>query len=146
MFGENAYSRPKRKVTISFYTFGGSSVPEVSGYPGEKIPWPDTSTVTRNGDSFVGWYMEDTCVRPYPGDTFLEYDMVLYAKWTVKSFTQNFETYPYGTAGLEGLGEDYERYRPACLAIRWDAPTTAWPPCTALAGMPMPASPGLPAV
>ena len=118
VFGENAYSRPKRKVTISFYTFGGSSVPEVSGYPGEKIPWPDTSTVTRNGDSFVGWYMEDTCVRPYPGDTFLEYDMVLYAKWTVKSFTQNFETYPYGTAGLEGLGEDYERYRPGVLGYQ----------------------------
>ena len=41
----------------------------------------------------------------------------MFAKWDVKTITQDFETYPYSDEGFEGLGLDYERYRPGSLGF-----------------------------
>ena len=114
---DGRYSQERKKVTISFYTDGGTEVKEVKGYPGEKIPWPDKSTIKRDADIFEGWYLEIQLLREYPIDVFPEYDIVLFAKWDVKTITQDFETYPYSDEGFEGLGLDYERYRPGSLGF-----------------------------
>ena len=51
----------------------------------------------------------------YPLDVFPEYDITLYAKWTDVSIRQGFESYPFLTPGEEGLGQDYEVYRPGTI-------------------------------
>ena len=111
------YSQPRKKVTISFYTDGGTTVNEIKGYPGDTIPWPSKANIKRDADIFDGWYLEIQHLREYPLDVFPEYDIVLFAKWIEKTIKQDFETYPYSDEGFEGLGFDYERYRPGVLGF-----------------------------
>lgn len=112
VFGTDSHSVEKQLVTISFYTYGGTDVESVSGYPGEKINWPDTSKISRDVDVFEGWYLEPEFLREFKAEVFPDYNAVLHAKWNEKTVRQDFEKYPYGFAGYDGLGLDYERYRP----------------------------------
>ena len=111
-FGSDAYSMPLQKVTITFYTNGGPEVAPISGYPEEPITWPEMKRV---GYVFDEWHVYRTLDVKYPLDVFPEYDITLYAKWTDVSIRQGFESYPFLTPGEEGLGQDYEVYRPGTI-------------------------------
>ena len=111
-FGAGAYSMPLQKVTITFYTNGGPEVAPISGYPEEPITWPEMKRV---GYVFDEWHVYRTLDVKYPLDVFPEYDITLYAKWTDVSIRQGFESYPFLTPGEEGLGQDYEVYRPGTI-------------------------------
>ena len=77
---QDDFSQAKQKVQISFYTDGGTKVEAITGYPGDKIPWPDEYSIRRDVDVFAGWYLELDHYREYPVDYFPEYDIVLFAK------------------------------------------------------------------
>ena len=111
-FGSDAYSMPLQKVTITFYTNGGPEVAPISGYPEDPITWPEMKRV---GYVFDEWHVYKTLDVKYPLDVFPEYDITLYAKWTDISIRQGFESYPFLTPGEEGLGQDYEVYRPGVV-------------------------------
>ena len=110
VFEEKGYWIDNKKVTISFFTDGGTEVDDVTGYPGEKIPMP--TNITRDADELEGWYLENLLLRKFNIDVFPEYDVVLFAKWNVKTISQDFEKYPYYISGEEGIGSDIERFRP----------------------------------
>ncbi len=101
-------------VTVSFATNGGDEVAPIVGYVGEKITLP---VITREGYQFDGWYVYSAeSSLPYPIDTFPAYDMTLFAKWIdLSTLRVDFENYPYVDAGIDGLGEDYEWYRPGIM-------------------------------
>ena len=120
LFSDSKYFKENPKVTISFFTNGGSILEEVSGYPGEKIPMPDRASIIRDADEFDGWYLENTLLRKFNTDVFPEYDVVLFAKWVSITIVQDFETYPYHSAGDEGLGYDYERFRPGTSGFNFN--------------------------
>ena len=110
VFGNDDYGLNLLKVTISFVTNGGESLDPIEGYTGDKIDLP---TPEREGYNFEGWYVYRELDIRYQLDTYPGYSLTLYAKWTDSSvLRQNFESYPYKIAGLEGLGEDYQYYRP----------------------------------
>ncbi len=71
---------------------GGKNVDPVSGDPGEligKLP-----TATRAGYQFDGWYIDSECKTKFTDKVFGEEGCVLYAKWVLGKFNENFEDFP----------------------------------------------------
>ena len=102
------YGLKRVPVTVSFDTDGAGRIEPIVGLVGEKLELP---TITREGYLFKNWNL--FYKFPYPIDTFPAYDITLKAEWEdLAALRVTFESYPYKTAGVDGLGEDYELYRP----------------------------------
>ena len=63
----------------------------------------------REGYIFEGWYAYSELDVAYTFDYFPTFDVILYAKWTLKGFEQDFEQYE---DSMYDYHEDYEYYRP----------------------------------
>ncbi|WP_405154339.1 InlB B-repeat-containing protein [Paenibacillus sp. FSL K6-0108] len=91
--------------TINFNSNGGSKVTEQTVSYGDKVIVP--SDPTKAGHTFGGWYTDSGLSQAFDFDnTTVTADTTLYAKWTVNSYTVNFDptggsvvadqTVPYG--------------------------------------------------
>jgi uncharacterized repeat protein (TIGR02543 family) len=74
--------------SCTFVSNGGSDVPPqiVSG----QVLKPEDPT--REGFDFAGWYTDALLTTPFDFDSPLTSDIVLFAKWTVQTFTVTFDT------------------------------------------------------
>ncbi len=68
--------------TITFDTFGGSSVPTQTITDGNKVSQPPTPT--KDGFTFEGWYRDKHFVNKYDFDETVTHDVTLYAKFSAK--------------------------------------------------------------
>jgi len=96
-------------TTITFETNYDVSVAPVTGFSGTLVPWPN---LMREGYRFDGWYVYKELDVKYPMDVFPDLSITLYAKWTNLSIIQDFEAYPFTMEGEDGLGWDYQLFRP----------------------------------
>ena len=76
---ENIVPEPT-EYTVSFNTNGGSDVADMIVLEGSKASKPVDPS--KDGHTFVGWFMDSGLTEVYDWDTEVVSDMVLYAKWT----------------------------------------------------------------
>nr|WP_283945898.1 InlB B-repeat-containing protein [Paenibacillus amylolyticus] len=77
--------------TLTFNSNGGSEVTEQTVSYGDKVIVP--AVPTKAGYTFAGWYTDSGLSQSFDFDnTTVTTDITLYAKWTVNSYTVNFET------------------------------------------------------
>lgn len=75
------YSVWERTVyTVTFNTQGGSSVDDATLAFGDRLDLNDYVT-TKNGYSFVGWYLNTSDTEVYDASTMPDHNITLYAKW-----------------------------------------------------------------
>ena len=75
--------------TVSFDTQGGTVVTaKVTNY-NTAITTPTAPTKT--GYTFAGWYTEAACTNVYVFSTLVTADDILYAKWTIATYTVSFD-------------------------------------------------------
>lgn len=75
---------------VKFESNGGTVVDSQSVKYNEMANKP--AVPTKTGHMFVGWYSDKDMTSPYDFNTLITEDMVLYAKWSVNSYTVNFES------------------------------------------------------
>lgn len=103
--------------TINFNSNGGSEVTEQTVSYGDKVIAP--ADPTKAGHTFVGWYTDSGLNQTFDFDTTtVTSDITLYAKWTVNSYTVNFN--PNGGSVVADQIVQYGE-----LATAPDAPTKA---------------------
>ena len=66
--------------TVTFETFGGTTVPSQTVEEGDTATEPEDPT--REGYTFGGWYLDEDCTVPYDFSTPVTEDITIYAKWT----------------------------------------------------------------
>lgn len=77
--------------TVMFNSNGGSEVTEQTVYYGDKVIVP--ADPTKAGYTFAGWHNDSALNVAFDFDnTTVTHNLTLYAKWTVNSYTVNFET------------------------------------------------------
>ena len=76
--------------TVSFVTYGGSELSQISIKEGEKLVEP--TTPEKEGYTFKGWYTDETFNTTYNFDTIVNKDITLYAKWEIKKYTITYNT------------------------------------------------------
>lgn len=75
------YSVWERTVyTVTFNTQGGASVDDATLAFGDRLDLNDYVT-TKNGYSFVGWYLNTSDTEVYDASTMPDHNITLYAKW-----------------------------------------------------------------
>ncbi|WP_426643000.1 InlB B-repeat-containing protein [Paenibacillus illinoisensis] len=76
---------------IHFDSNGGSEVPEQNVNYGDKTNEP--ADPTKAGHSFVGWFTDSGLSQAFDFDnTPVTTNLTLYAKWTINSYTVNFDS------------------------------------------------------
>ena len=91
---------------VIFNTNGGKELSPISGDVGDKIEFP---TPKKPGYKFVGWYTDATLETPVTATTYGEEQMIVYAKWQLGKFTEDFEEYPNSVKQL-GVHGAYSFY------------------------------------
>ncbi|WP_312884318.1 InlB B-repeat-containing protein [Paenibacillus xylanilyticus] len=77
--------------TITFNSNGGSEVTEQTVSYGEKAIVP--AVPTKAGHTFAGWFTDSGLSQAFNfNNTTVTEDITLYAKWTINSYTVNFES------------------------------------------------------
>ena len=77
--------------TIHFDSNGGSEVPEQNVNYGDKTNEPDDPT--KAGHTFSGWFTDSGLSQAFDFDnTPVTGDLTLYAKWSINSYTVNFDS------------------------------------------------------
>ena len=81
-----------RKIfTITFETNGGSTVESIQVPFNEIAIQPENPT--KEGYSFIGWYLDSGLNYKYDFNSKVEGEFKLYAKWQVNKYVVSFETY-----------------------------------------------------
>ena len=93
-------------IVVNFETNCDLVVNSMTGKAYSKLELP---VLEREGYIFEGWYAYSELDVAYTFDYFPTFDVILYAKWTLKGFEQNFEQYE---DSMYDYHEDYEYYRP----------------------------------
>ncbi len=76
--------------SVAFNTVGGSAVQDQTiGYK-SRVTKPDNPT--KEGYTFVDWYIDGTFTTPYNFDSEVTKDLTLYAKWDVIVYTVTFDS------------------------------------------------------
>ena len=78
------------KYSITFVTNGGTAVSDITeiSYGADLSAQLEGKTTERDGYTFAGWYYDSGFVKSVgDSDTVPSKDLVLYAKWEVKSYT-----------------------------------------------------------
>lgn len=70
----------KTVYNVTFNTQGGSSVDDATLAFGDRLDLNDYVT-TKNGYSFVGWYLNTSDTEVYDASTMPDHNITLYAKW-----------------------------------------------------------------
>lgn len=92
--------------TVAFDSQGGSAVPSYTSVThGSIIPAPIPPI--RTGYNFAGWYKEANCENAWDFTTDrVTYDISLYAKWTINTYTLNVNV--LGSGSVIPAGGTYE--------------------------------------
>ena len=93
-------------IVISFETNCDLLVESITGKAYSKLTLPKLS---REGYKFEGWYSYPELDVPFDYDYFPTFNTILYAKWTLLGFIQDFEQYENSVYDYH---EGYEYYRP----------------------------------
>lgn len=112
----NAYVTPTN-YTVSFETYGGSSVAAQDVAPGGKATRPSPDP-TRSGFDFENWYKDSGCTALWDFDTeTVTADTTIYAKWTpvatVTNYTVAFETNGGTAVANQSVASGTNAVRPA---------------------------------
>ncbi len=107
-FNSKAYSNimSPEDIVISFETNCDLQVESITGKAYSKLTLPELS---REGYIFEGWYSFPELDVPFNYDYFPTFNTILYAKWTLSGFIQDFELYE---DSVYDYHEGYEYYRP----------------------------------
>ena len=91
-FAKNSYSNlmTPEDITVSFETNCDLLVDSITGKAYSKLTLP---VIKREGYIFEGWYAYPELDTPFTFDYFPTFDTILYAKWTLDGFAQDFEDY-----------------------------------------------------
>ena len=85
------YAGWEEKINIvSFNTYGGSELSQISVKDGEKLVEPKAPE--KEGYTFAGWYTDESFSTTYNFDTAVKNDLNLYAKWNIKKYTITYNT------------------------------------------------------
>lgn len=106
--------RDGKLTELSFATEGGDKMEAIKGYSGDPIP--EIKDPVRYGFDFAGWYVNKYKVLPFELEFFPDNDMVIYADWVQRGFTQGFEdvadpTYDFNE-GTENFRPGSKGYNP----------------------------------
>jgi len=93
-------------IVISFETNCDLQVESITGKAYSKLTLP---VLEREGYIFEGWYSFPELDVPFDYDYFPTFNTILYAKWTLSGFIQDFEQY---ADSVYDYHEGYEYYRP----------------------------------
>ena len=85
--------------TISFETNSGSTISPITQVYDTVLTAPEDPT--KEGHTFAGWYADDTFITPYVFSTVPAADTVLYAKWTVNTYTLSYVTNTDSSLGTQ---------------------------------------------
>ena len=80
---------PVTTYTVTFDTKGGNDIAPVTVNAGEKLDTP--TTPVRDGFTFDGWYVDDTCAVKYNFEDSVTNNITLYAKWIENKYTLTFD-------------------------------------------------------
>jgi len=107
-FNSKAYSNvmSPEDIVVSFETNCDLQVESITGKAYSKLTLPKLS---REGYIFEGWYSFPELDVPFDYDYFPTFNTILYAKWTLSGFIQDFEQYE---DSVYDYHEGYEYYRP----------------------------------
>ncbi|WP_017811218.1 InlB B-repeat-containing protein [Paenibacillus shenyangensis] len=91
--------------TVSFDTYNGSAVPDLSVDYGDKAVQP--AAPSRTGYLFAGWYTDRSYNTPFDfNHTAITGNLTLYAKWVTEAYTVTFNT--YGGTEVPPIFVEYE--------------------------------------
>jgi len=93
-------------IVVNFESNCDLLVDSVTGKAYSKLKLP---VLKREGYVFDGWYAYPELDVPFTYDYFPTFNTILYAKWTLLGFAQDFEQYE---DTMYDYHEDYEYYRP----------------------------------
>lgn len=93
-------------TAVLFNTNGGKALEAISGVPGSVMKLP---TPSKPGYKFVGWYTDKDLTAPYTATVFGEEQVILYAKWQLGKFVEDFEEYPSNVLSI-GVAGAYSFY------------------------------------
>jgi uncharacterized repeat protein (TIGR02543 family) len=82
-------SIPTLGYTIHFNTNGGYEIDSFNESIDNLLVLPDASKI---GHTFVGWYRDSELTIPFEQQAYLTSDIVIYAKWTINSYTLNINS------------------------------------------------------
>jgi uncharacterized repeat protein (TIGR02543 family) len=128
------YSCVATYATINYQTNGGSDITPLVASIGSSISEP--TSPTKEGYSFAGWFSDPELTIPYVFDTMPEYNLTLYADWTINEYqitfielgfdevkqlssgdsfaiavTETGHVFTWGYNGYGGLGDGTEQYK-----------------------------------
>lgn len=87
----NLYAKwTPKNFSLSFVTNGGTEITSVSYAYGSTITAP--TAPTKDGFDFVGWYSDELLTTAYVFQTMPANNVILYAKWTPKTYTITYNT------------------------------------------------------
>ena len=93
-------------IVVSFESNCNLIVDSIMGKAYSKLTLP---TLSRDGYIFEGWYAFPELDVPFDYDYYPTFDTILYAKWSLAGFEQDFEQYE---DSVYDYHEGYEYYRP----------------------------------
>lgn len=107
-FNQKAFSNEMNPadITLSFETNCDLSVEPMVGKAYSKLTLP---VLERDGYIFEGWYAYPELDTPFTYDYFPTFNTILYAKWTLSGYSQDFENYE---DSIYDYHEGIEYYRP----------------------------------
>jgi uncharacterized repeat protein (TIGR02543 family) len=73
------YEQTNQILTLSFNTKGGTELTEQEYLEGESLEIP---TITKDGYTFDGWYLDYACNSEFTGVTMPAQSITIYAKWS----------------------------------------------------------------
>ncbi|MCQ5143695.1 InlB B-repeat-containing protein, partial [Enterocloster bolteae] len=85
------------EYTISFETNGANDISPITVTKYETIKLPDDPT--KEGDEFLGWYIDEVCTMPFIKNQQITSDLTLYAKW------KSSEEFSYTVRYVDEAGE-----------------------------------------
>lgn len=97
--GQEAFER----YSVTFVANGGAEVPIQWVNKDEKAIEPQD--YTRKGYTFYGWFTDDLCNDEYYFTELVTDDIILYAKWTIETYTVTFDS--KGGSPVSPLTVDY---------------------------------------
>ena len=87
------YATYKDQVSITFNTYGGTSVAPINGYVGDAIVAP-TVTMVKEGYTFDGWFTTSECDVEFDFENTVmpEGGLTIHAGWTANSYEVEFNS------------------------------------------------------
>lgn len=91
------------KNSIAFDSNGGSTVSTITNDAGSSVTQP--TNPTKEGHTFIDWYSDVELTTPYEFTIIPEFNITIYAKWSVNQYIIGFEL--NGGDYIETIVQDY---------------------------------------